>query len=281
MDGYAYYNGAFGKREDLSIPLSDRAIFFGDGIYDAALTIGEKIIWEKEHIRRFFENAEALFLEPDFTQDGLKEILQEVVKKSKFDTGFLYFQLSRRLENRIHSARNAKKTSLLVTIEKFTLQNPENLLSLITYPDERYGYCNLKTVNLLPSVLAATAADEKGCDEAVFIRRGSVTECSRSNILIVKDGRVITHPNSNRILPGIARKKVISACRELGVPVDEVAFGKEALFSADEILITSTTKLCLGVKSIDGVNVGGKNPDLRRKIYVELHKEIDEFGKIQ
>ena len=125
-----------------------------------------------------------------------------------------------------------------------------------------------------PSVLAATAADEKGCDEAVFIRDGVVTECSKSNIFIVKDSIVKTHPKGKRILPGIARQKIIFACESLGIKVDETPFKVCELFDADEVLVSCTTKLCLGATLIDGRAVGGKNPDLRRLIYGELRKDL-------
>ena len=274
MDSYAYYNGKFGKRSDIQIPLSDRSIFFGDAIYDAALVVNGKIVWEKEHINRFFESARALFIPIGFTKEELKQTLRETVKKSNFENAFLYFQLSRTLDKRLHSAKLCTQSNLLITVEKFTVPNSEKSLSLITFPDERYGYCNVKTVNLLPSVLAATAADEKGCDEAVFIRDGVVTECSKSNIFIVKDSIVKTHPKGKRILSGIARQKIIFACESLGIKVDETPFKVCELFDADEVLVSCTTKLCLGATLIDGRAVGGKNPDLRRLIYGELRKDL-------
>ena len=280
MDSIAYYNGNFGRRQELKIPLSDRALFFGDGIYDAAIAVSGKIVWENEHIDRFFDNATALGLCHDLTKEKLKLLLRETVKKSNFENGFLYFQMSRNSEKRIHSAKGLKKSNLLITVEKFTFSSPEKQLSLITFPDERYGYCNIKTLNLLPSVLAATDAENKECDEAVFIREGCVTECSHSNIFIVKDDTVITHPKSKHILPGIAREKIIAACHNLKIPVLEEPFTQEDLLSADEILISSTTKLCLGVNMVDGIAVGGKNAELRRKIYGELHKDLVKFSNI-
>ena len=280
MDSYAYYNGKFGKRSDIQIPLSDRSIFFGDAIYDAALVVNGKIVWEKEHINRFFESASALFIPIGFTKEELKQTLRDTVKKSNFENAFLYFQLSRSLEKRAHSSKRSTSSNLLVTTEEFTLHDPSKKLSLITYPDKRYKYCNIKTLNLLPSVLAATEADKSQCDEAVFIRDGFVTECSRSNIFIAKGGVLKTHPRSDLILPGIARMKVIEAAEKLGLEVIETPFTKEEILSADEVIITSTTKLCLGAKIIDGVEIGAKNSALTDALYVELHREIDEFSSI-
>jgi D-alanine transaminase len=100
MDSYAYYNGKFGKRSDIQIPLSDRSIFFGDAIYDAALVVNGKIVWEKEHINRFFESARALFIPVGVTKEELKQTLRDTVKKSNFENAFLYFQLSRTIAKR-------------------------------------------------------------------------------------------------------------------------------------------------------------------------------------
>lgn len=280
MSESAYYNGTVSRREDIKIPLTDRAIFFGDGVYDAALAVKGKIVWEDAHIDRFFMNAKALSLELNLTKEELKSILHEIVEKSNFDTAFLYFQLSRSLEKRAHSAKSSTSSNLLVTTEEFTLHDPSKKLSLITYPDKRYKYCNIKTLNLLPSVLAATEADKSQCDEAVFIRDGFVTECSRSNIFIAKGGVLKTHPISDLILPGIARMKVIEAAEKLGIEVIETPFTKEEMLSADEVIITSTTKLCLGAKIIDGVEIGAKKSALTDALYVELHREIDELSNI-
>ena len=98
-----------------------------------------------------------------------------------------------------------------------------------------------------------------GCDEGIFIKNGIVTECTKSNILIIKQGRVITHPISNRILPGVARAKLLEKCASSRIEVSERPFTKKELFTADEVLLTSTTKLCRRASTIDGKAVGGKN----------------------
>ena len=107
--------------------------------------------------------------------------------------------------------------------------------------------------------MSATRAEMLGCDEGIFIKNGFVTECTKSNILIIKQGRVLTHPISNKILPGIARAKLIEKCRQKNIEVMEKPFEKKELFSADEVLLTSTTKLCKKVGFIDGKSVGGRN----------------------
>ena len=117
----------------------------------------------------------------------------------------------------------------------------------------------------------------QGCDEAVFLREGIVTECSKSNISIIKDGKLKTHPLSIRILPGIVRKHLLLACKKIGVQVFEAEFTKEDLLDSDEVLISSTTKLVKRAESIDGIKIGMKNASLAEKICQNLYSEYENL----
>ena len=265
MSSFAYYNGKFGKKEDVFIPLSDRAIYFGDAIYDAAIGSYDRILWEKEHIDRFLLNAKLLGFKHNFTFKFLSSLLREIGVKSMLSSYFIYFQMSRDLPNRIHSP-NGANVNLLITIDPFEINSNFDPLRLITFPDKRFGYCNIKTANLLPSVIASRKAEESGCDEAVFVRGKLVTECAKSNISIINQGRVITHPKTNRILAGIAREHLLLNCKKFNIPYLERPFSINELLSADEILVTSTTKLCRTVNKINGKIVGGKSPKLAKNL---------------
>lgn len=278
MNSYAYYNGDFGKSEDIKIPLSDRSIYFGDAVYDAAIGRYEFIMWEGEHIDRFLANAKRLGIEHSYTKRRLASLFREIAVKSCIPEYFLYFQLSRNKERRIHSGVGCC-ANLLVTIEPIEISNSLPPLRLSLFEDLRYGYCDIKTVNLLPAVLSSTKAELEGCDEAVFQLDGVVTECAKSNISILKDGILKTHPTTNRILPGIARRHVLLACRRLGIPYCEEAFTVEELFAADEILLSSTTKLCRRANMLCGQQVGMKDGDRAEKICQFLYKEFENLGK--
>ena len=148
-------------------------------------------------------------------------------------------------------------------------------IQMITLEDTRFFHCNIKTLNLLPSVMAAEAAKQAGCEEAVFYRPGGrVTECAHSNISMIQDGKLVTAPADELILPGIARAHLIEACRRLGIEVQEKPYMLDELFEADEIIVTSSTKLIRRGNRIDGKEVGCRRPDL----YEALRKQIiDEF----
>lgn len=279
MNSYAYYNGNFGLREEIKIPLYDRAIFFGDAVYDAAIGSYDRILWEEEHIDRFFENAKRIGIKHRYTKRFLSELLHEIGVKSMLKSYFIYFQISRCKEKRAHSAK-ATSSALLITVDPIEILPDPAPLRLITAEDKRYGFCDIKTVNLLPAVLASTEAEARGCDEAIFVRDGIVTECAKSNISIIKQGRVITHHKSNRILPGVTRTHLLKLCEEENIPVEERPFSVEEMFSADEILVTGTGKLCKRAEEINGIRVGGKGSSFAGLLCSKMYKEYAEFCKI-
>lgn len=276
MTSYAYYNGQFGKRDEIKIPLSDRSIFFGDAVYDTAIGCYDRILWEIEHIERLLCNAQRLGIEHKYTRRKLSSLIREISVKSTFGTCMIYIQISRDLMARNHSAVGCG-ANLLITVEPIIIDRFPKPMKLITAEDKRYGYCDVKTINLLPAVLSSTEAETAGCDEAIFIRNNIVTECSKSNISIIKQGRLITHPISSRILPGITRAHLLEGCRKLGIPFKEIEFTKAELFSADEILISSTTKLCKTASHIDSLPVGGGANEIASAIQNYLYSEFSTF----
>ena len=142
--------------------------------------------------------------------------------------------------------------------------------------DTRFFHCNIKTVNLIPAVVASQRAKEAGCDETVLHRNGRVTECAHSNVHIIRNGVFTTAPTDNLILPGIARMHIIKACGKLGIPVEEVPYTLEDLMNADEVMISSAGSLCLAAQEVDGKPVGGKAPELLKAIQDEVLREFME-----
>ena len=148
---------------------------------------------------------------------------------------------------------------------------------LISMEDTRFYHCNVKTLNLIPSVLASQRAKEAGCQETVFHRGDLVTECAHSNVSIIKDGKFITHQLDNLVLPGITRKHLIEICKEKGIPVEERDYTMDDLRAADEIIVSSSGALCMPACELDGKPVGGKAPEIIKILqdaYLDrLHKE--------
>lgn len=277
METNAYYNGTFTSRENLKIPLSDRAIFFGDGIYDAAIGRNGKIFMLDDHIERFFKNAAELDIPPNVTKEELRKILLFLAKESKHECYFVYFQLSRYSDERIHSYPSTTKSNLLATVTKQAPPSLDKTLKLTLCKDLRHEMCHVKTLNLLPAVIASHKADTIEKDEAVLHRNGIVTECAHSNVHIVQNSVLITHPLDNHILPGISRKHLISVCKEMGIEVREREFSVYELFKADEVLVSSSSKLAIPASSIDYVELPQKNNSVGRKICEKMLSDFVKF----
>ena len=246
----AYYNGKFGDLGEISVPLTDRSIFFGDGVYDAMIGENGRIDRFSEHMERLIKNAAAIGLPLPLSAEEIKNLIATSVKESGYSSYFIYVQLSRSGKERKHAWEDGIPSNLLITVKPHTL--PRNALKLTCMNDVRYSMCNVKTINLLPNVIAAAKAEARGFDEAVFIRGGFVTECAHSNISIIKNGALITHPDSPFILPGITKRHLIADAKALGISVFERPFTKEELFSADSVIVSSTSRLLSEAEMIDG-----------------------------
>lgn len=276
MKTLGYYNGKYGELDEMCIPMNDRVCWFGDGVYDAGPSRNYKIFAIDEHVDRFFNSAGLLDIEMPVTKEELKELLQEMV--NKMDTGnlFVYYQVTRGTGVRDH-AYTKGPGNLWIMLKPAEIQDGIEPIKLITVEDTRFLHCNIKTLNLIPSCVATEKAKKAGCQEAVFYRPGGrVTECAHSNVHIIKDGKLVTAPTDNLILPGIARAHLIRMCKQLGIPVSETPYTLKDLFEAEEVLVTSSSNLCLHACEIDGKPVGGKNPELLEKIRAALIGEFRE-----
>ena len=274
MERLGYYNGKYGPLEEMTVPMNDRVCWFGDGVYDAGPCRNYHIFAMDEHVDRLFRSAAALRIEVPVSKQELKDLLNRLVHE--MDTGdlFVYYQVTRGSGLRKHAFTDTP-ANLWITLNPAKVPDGIKPIQLVTTEDTRFLHCNIKTLNLIPSVMAAQKAEEAGCAEAVFYRPGNiVTEGAHSNIHILKDGTLYTHPTDNLILPGIARAHLLGACRALGIPCREEAFTLDQLFDADEVLVTSSSNLCRHADMIDGRPAGAKDPALYERIRSWL---LDEF----
>ena len=279
MKTLGYYNGRYGEIDEMTVPMNDRSSWFGDGAYDAQLCRNYHIFAMDEHIDRFYRSASMLDIRIPVEKAELRDLLNELV--NKLDTGNLivYYQVTRGTGRRNHVFPDSP-ANLWITMFPGEYADGVTPIRLITTEDTRYFHCNIKTLNLIPNVMASEAAKRAGCQEAVFIRPdGHVTECAHSNIHILQGGRLRTHPTNELILPGIARAHLLNACRETGIPTDETPFTRDELFNADEVIVTSSSHLCMRAEMIDGIPVGGKDAEdfekLRRYLIEEFLRETD------
>lgn len=276
MKTLGYYNGKFGELDEMTIPMNDRVCWFGDGVYDAGPCRNYKIFAIEEHIDRFFRSAALIDIKMPLSKEELKNLLNEMVQKMDSGDLFVYYQVTRGTGIRDH-AYTKGVGNLWIMLKEASVSDGITPIKLITTEDTRFLHCNIKTLNLIPSCIASEKAKQAGCDEAVFYREGGrITECAHSNVHILRNGTLFTAPADHLILAGIARAHLIETCRTLDIPVRETPYYLEDLFEADEVIVTSSSHLCLHADEIDGKAVGGKAKPLLENIRFHLLKEFME-----
>ena len=280
MKDLGYYNGKYDRIENMYVPMNDRACFFGDGIFEVAYARNHKIYALSEHLDRMYDSAAMLGYNMPIRKDEFASLLYELSSKVDSPDQLIYWQVSRGTEMRSHAPQSELTANIWVTIREKIMMPPYESAKLITVPDTRFFHCNMKTLNLLPTVMASIAAKDAGADEAIFHRDGMVTECAHSNLCIIrKDGAVQTAPADKLILPGVTRAHMIKACAELGIPCIEENFTLEEMMNAAEVVIVTSGAQFRPVKEIDGQSVGGGAPDLvaalQEKLYGNFLEETE------
>lgn len=274
MRSIGYYNGSYSELDSMYIPMNDRVCSFGDGVYDAAYCYNGKVFAMEEHLDRFFVSAELIGLNVGMNKAELKKMIYYLISRVDSDKLFVYWQATRGTMPRDHVYPDGIKANVWIMIKPSELRDMSKPISVMLYPDKRHRLCNIKTLNLLPNILAINEAERLGFDEVIFHREGRITECAHSNVSILKNGMLITPPADELILPGIGRAHLIKSCSELGIPFEEKEFFIDDIFDADEIILTAAGSLCLDVGKADGKTVGGRDPERLKAIRGYL---VDEF----
>lgn len=274
MKEVGYYNGNIGPLAEVTCPILDRAVYFGDGCYDATMFRNGKIFAADMHINRFFNSARLLKIDLGFTKDELFAELMKVADAYDGDEGLLYWQASRGSSPRSHAFPKNAKANLMAFLTPHTFAPKTKELNCITVEDKRFLYCNVKTLNLLPNCLVTQECVERGADEVVFVRDGYVTEMAHSNVSFLVDGTFTYHPMDDKILPGIAMQKIIAACKALGIPTEARALSLVEVMNADEVISSMSSCFCARVNTIDGIPVGRRDDATFRRIQDAVHEEF-------
>lgn len=251
------------NRTDAHVDIEDRGYQFGDGVYEVIRIYGGKLFTGDEHLERLFSSAEKIKITVPIQKEELLNILNEIIQENGVVDGSVYMQVTRGASPRNHIFPGNEVKPVLTAYTK-VVPRPEvalqNGVEAITLDDIRWLRCDIKSLNLLPNLLAKQEATERGSFEAILHRSGTVTEGSASNAYIVKDGKVKTHPATNLILNGITRQVIARLCHENHIPFSEEAFQLDELLEADEIFVSSTTSEVMPVIRIDGKVVGNGHP---------------------
>ena len=240
----------------------------GDGPYAATCMASRVPLALEEHLDRMYNSLRLLEIPFAMEREQIRAELKKVIDAAEdAPIHILYWQISRGVCPRNQPFPSADvKPAMMAYVAPYAMWPMDKPYRLLSMEDTRFKLCHIKTLNLIPSVLANQRAAEQGCDEAVFHRGSRVTECAHSNISILKDGVLRTAPTDELILPGITRKHLLELARELGIPTDERPFSMVELMNADEVIVTSSSALGIRAETIDNIPVGGKDPERLKRL---------------
>ena len=279
MPELAYINGRFCSIEQALVPLEDRGYQFGDAVYEVIVSYNGCLFCLEEHLVRLERSMQELLF-PPISLEMIRNAICDLFDRANLARAEIYLQISRGVAPRKHAFMNTKDFQFVMTIrgveEKLTTLRAKGA-SAITLEDFRWGRCDIKTVQLLPNVLAKQKALDVGAFDAIFVtKEGVVREATSSNIFIVLEGRLITHPLTPNILSGITRLVIIDICKDLSIPVEEQFYSTDDMYLSNEVFLTGTTTEVLPVVHIDKNRIGdGKVGPVSKKLYQELRGRIE------
>ncbi|MBX9973395.1 D-amino-acid transaminase [Cytobacillus firmus] len=260
---YVILNGDLIERSEAKVDIEDRGYQFGDGVYEVIRVYNGKMFTAMEHLERLLESGKKIELNIPYSSEQLKQMLAEMIERNNLELGIVYMQFSRGTSPRNHAYPGADVAPVLTAYTRETsrpVESMRNGVKASLIEDIRWLRCDIKSLNLLGNIMAKQKAAQSGCFEAIQHRGDTVTEGSSSNIAIVKDGTLYTHPATNLILNGITRRKINEICRENGVALEESAFTKDDLLDADEVFMSSTSAEITPITEIEGKPIGNGSP---------------------
>jgi len=277
-----YVNGSFVPRAEARVSVEDRGFVFGDGVYEVLRVINGRPFATRFHNDRLRRSLEGIriSLKGSDNPERFVEIGKELLRQNALVDGeaTLYMQVTRGASTRAHNFPAAEtEPTVYISAARFTPYKDlaESGAVAITLPDQRWGRCDLKTLNLLPNVLASQIAKEKGAFEAMLIRDGIVTEGTRTNFFGVIDGVLRTHPLNNHILPGITRSVLRDLAHQVSIDLDESPIKVDEIPRLSELFLTGTTTDVMPVVTLDGKTVGkGRPGSLTRQLQKVLAESL-------
>jgi D-alanine transaminase len=274
-----YLNDRFVDYKDAVVSVEDRGFNFADGIYEVIKCYNGKTFCLGRHLDRLMQGLGELNIPLEMGRDRLAAICEEALKRTGEVDASIYVQITRGPAPRNHAFPKDPKPTVLVLargVEPKPKDNWVNGVSTVLYPDIRWERCFIKTLQLLPNCMAKDAANKKGAYEAIMHRDDTVTEASSSNVFIVKNGEMRTHPADEHILHGITRAVTIELAKEAGMNVAEQTFTVSEMLSADEVFLSGTSTEIMPVIKVDDTQIGSGRPGSITKELQAKYKALTE-----
>ena len=261
MSKIAYLNSKYVRFNNAKVHIEDRSLQFSDSVYEVVPFYNKKLIDFSFHAKRLKYSLKELQIKYIVNEDKLKKIFNKIISLNKIRNGIVYLQITRGVQSRDHDYRNNLIPNLIIYALNKKLNLPSSNfkgVKAITYKDLRWKRRDIKTVSLLANVLAKKEAVRKKAYEAILIDNGKITEATASNVWIVKNNKLITHPSNTDILKGITRETVKKLIKKNKLNLKETSFTKKELYNADEVFITSASSFVTPIIKVDSklVNKG-------------------------
>lgn len=275
----AYFNGEILAAEQIAISMDDRGFLFGDALYEVVHVYrGQLFAWDL-HMQRLGQGLAELRY-PDVRLEGLKAAAVALLREIEDEEALVYIQISRGVQPRSHLFPGPSTPPTVLVwarpLVPLDAQVVAQGVSTVTAADDRWAKVWIKTVGLLPNVMAKQAANDQGAFDAIFVRDGMVTESTSANVFIVEAGVLRTAPVTNYILPGITRHIVLELAGELGMKVNLRPFSVAEMMNADEVFLTGTTTEVLAVREVDGHAIRRVGPT-SQKLLQALHRRANQI----
>ncbi|MFB3115664.1 MAG: D-amino-acid transaminase [Nitrospirales bacterium] len=263
MPNIAWLNGKFLPLEEATVSIEDRGFQFGDGVYEVIRVYGGRPFRLDEHLSRLDQSAQAISIPLTIEAREWKAFIREGLERSTYSECKVYIQVTRGVAPREHLFPETTRPTIVMTFREMA-DLPAHLnqqgVSVITLPDLRWARCSIKSLNLLPNILSKQQANEAGAFEALLIKDGMVTEGTSSNVILVKDGKLLTPVLSDQLLAGVTRQAVLELARNDGKVVEERPVKEEELKQAEELFLIGTTIEVLSITKLNGASVGNGTP---------------------
>ena len=271
MSRIVFLNGEFLPAEQAKISIFDRAVNFGDSIYEVAGVLDGKLVDFAHHMERYFNSLDKISIASPLSQQQILQAFRKLVDMNRLAEGLVYMQVTRgQAERDFVWPDDIEPNVFMFTQPKASIENDaaETGVRLASAPDLRWARRDIKSVNLLGQVLAKKIAHDAGAYEALLVDAdGYVTECGSTSFFMVKGDLILTRPLSNDILPGVTRRAVVSLCSSHGLRLVEKRFTLEEALDADEAFISGASSYVLPVTAIDEREIGaGKPGEMTRQL---------------
>ena len=283
MSRIAYVNGRYLPQQAATVHVEDRGYQFSDGVYEVCEVRGGRIIDQRRHLARLKRSLDELRIDMPMSEAALATVMRECVRRNRVRDGIIYLQITRGVARRDHAfPPPGTRPSVVIIAHGLDAVGNERIaadgVAVITVPDNRWLRVDIKSISLLPNVLAKQAARERGAKEAWFVdAEGNVTEGSSSNAWIVtKGGKVVTRPADHGILRGITRTVLIEVISAQGLQLEERPFTVEEAYGAREAFLTSASQIVMPVVRIDEHPVGNGAPgSIATALRAEFHRHAE------